>query len=205
MSMDRILVARIGAAHGIRGEVRVKSFTADPLALGDYGPLSNGDGSIRLNVDRLRDAGNMLVVAFAEVRDRTEAETLNGVDLYVDRSSLPDDGDEDDFYHADLIGLAVETTGGDAIGKVLAVQDFGAGDLLEVERGGKTTLFVPFTKAVVPVVDVKGGRIVVSPPDGLLDDPQAEPKPKRVRRPPRSNRAEGETGADGTGTGGADA
>lgn len=195
MNPERILVGRIGAAHGIRGEVRVKSFTADPLALGDYGPLSSADGALRLTVARLRDAGNMLVVAFKEVGDRTRAETLNGVDLFIDRAALPAAGDEDDFYHADLIGLAVETVDGETIGRVLAVQDFGAGDLVEVERPGRPTVFVPFTRAVVPVVDVRGGRMVIAPPAGLLDEPEGEPKRKRVRHPPRPGA--GETGGEG--------
>jgi 16S rRNA processing protein RimM len=173
-----ILIAEIGAAHGVRGEVRVKALTADPASVGDYGPLHDDRGRtyVVASLRPLKD--DMLVVRFEGVADRTAAEKLTRIKLYVDRSVLPEP-DEDEFYHADLIGLAVETVGGETIGRVMAVMDFGAGDLLEVEREHGKSVFVPFTRAVVPTVDLAGGRLVVEPPDGLLDDgkdgPDGEP------------------------------
>lgn len=163
-----ILIAEIGAAHGVRGEVRVKAHTADPLAVGAYGPLVDDSGR-RFVVRALRPLkGDMLVVAFEGVADRSAAERLNRRRLYVDRSALPPP-EEDEFYHADLIGLRAETVAGKAIGEVVAVHDFGSGDLLELRRAEGSSLLVPFTKAVVPVLDFAGGRLVVDPPTGLLE------------------------------------
>jgi len=164
-----ILIAEIGAAHGVRGEVRVKAHTADPMAIADYGPLHDSRGSL-FRVKSLRHLkDDMLVVAFEGVADRTAAEKLNRTKLYVDRSALPPP-DEDEFYHADLLGLAVETTAGEAIGTVVAVADFGAGDLLEVRRPGGASIYVPFTRAVVPVLDFSAGKAVIEPPQGLLEE-----------------------------------
>ena len=183
MADDLILIARIGAAHGVRGEVRVKPFGLDGEGIGDHGPLRSIDGKRILTVDRVRAiAGGMVIAKFVGIDDRTAAERLNHLDLYVERSALPEP-DEDEFYHADLIGLAVVTVSGEPVGRVMAVQDFGAGDLLEVDRPGKSSVFVPFTKAVVPRVDLAQGQVVVDPPIGLLDEPT--PGPKRRRSPPR--------------------
>jgi 16S rRNA processing protein RimM len=169
-----ILVAEIGAAHGIRGQVRLKSHTADPAAVADYGPLRDDAGRLyRIRSLRpLKD--DMLVVAFEGVTDRTAAEKLTRTLLYVDRSALPDPEDEE-YYHADLVGLAVETVSGEAVGRVVAVQNFGADDLLDVSRPGRRSVYVPFTRAIVPVVDLAGGRLVIDPPDGLLDEPGPPP------------------------------
>ena len=164
---DPVLLAEIGAPHGVRGELRVKSHTGDPEAIGDYGPLSDDKGrtyTVR-TLRYLKD--DMLVVAFAEVPDRTAAEKLTRTRLYVDRAALPEPDDEE-FYHADLLGLSVETTAGDVVGTVVAVPNFGADDLLEVARPGRKSVFVPFTRAVVPTVDIKGRRIVIDPPAALL-------------------------------------
>src|SRR5690606_12458580 len=125
-----IQMAVIGAAHGIKGELRVKTFTGDPLALGNYGPLYAKDGRTFEVLD-IRPAGTVVVVRFKGVTDRSAAEALTGTELFIDRSALPDEGDEDDFYHADLIGLAVKDDRGETIGKVTAVQNFGGGDILE--------------------------------------------------------------------------
>ncbi len=164
-----IQMAVIGAAHGIRGEVRVKPFTADPLALKSYGPLFAQDGRT-FEIAALRPAGDMLVVRFKSVSDRDAAEALNGTALFVDRAALPDGGEEDEFYHADLVGLAVRDDMGVAIGKVIAVQDFGGGDLLEIEHRGKRGVLIPFTLAAVPVVDVEAGFVTVDPiAAGLVD------------------------------------
>ncbi len=170
----RICVARIGAAHGTRGEVRLWSFTADPSAVRDYGPLESLDGAMSFDIEAMRPAKDYFVARMAGVTDRNAAERLRNIDLFVPRDRLPAPQD-DEFYHADLIGLAAETEDGTAFGKVLDVHNFGAGDILEIApaAGGDTLLF-PFTPAAVPNVDIAAGRIVVVPPAGLLE--RAEPE-----------------------------
>ena len=165
-----IVIAEIGAAHGVRGEVRVKAHTADPLAVADYGPLHDSRGNV-FRIKSLRHLkDDMLVVAFEGLTDRTAAEKLNRTKLHVDRSALPPP-DEDEFYHADLIGLAVETVSGEAIGTVVAVVNFGADDLLDVRRPGRASVYVPFSRAVVPTLDFSAGKAIIAPPEGLLDEP----------------------------------
>ncbi|MER2604817.1 MAG: ribosome maturation factor RimM [Siculibacillus sp.] len=173
MSDEPILVGRCGAAHGIRGEMRVKSFTAPPEAIDDYGPLSLPDGR-RLTIERMRSQGDALVVKFREVADRTAAEKLTNLDLTVPRSALPDPDDEETYYHADLIGLTVVDEKGETIGEVIAVPDFGAGDLLEIRPPNAKSFYLPFTLAFVPVVDVKGGRMVIAPPEGFFAEARPE-------------------------------
>lgn len=166
-----ILVARIGAAHGLKGEVRVKPFTAAPMDVVAYGPLTAADGR-RYEIDSARPAAgtspDMLVVRFKGVTDRSAAEALNGIELSIPRDRLPEAG-ADEYYHADLIGLDAVTVGGASLGTVIAVQNFGAGDLLEIAPPRGETLLVPFTRAVVPEVDLAGRRVIVNPPPGLLD------------------------------------
>jgi len=173
---DRVLIARIGAAHGIRGEVRVKAYTADPGGIGAYGPLEAPDGRA-FEVESLRPAagpsGDMLVVRFKGVADRNAAEALNGLELSVPRDRLPPAGD-DEYYHADLIGLLAVTRDNVELGIVIAVPNYGAGDLLEIAPKRGETLLVPFTRAVVPEIDLKAGRITVDPPPGLLADAEPE-------------------------------
>jgi len=155
-----VVLAAVGAPHGVRGEVRVKTFLADPADLGAYGPLTTPSGR-RLTVTAIRPLKADLVVArFAEVSDRDGAEALTGETLAVPRTALPEDADAETFYHADLIGLTAEDDVGARLGTVVALHDFGAGDILEI-RGAAGTRLLPFTKAVVPVIDVAGGRIVV--------------------------------------------
>jgi 16S rRNA processing protein RimM len=162
---DRICVAQIGGAHGIRGEVKLKSFTADPLAVRDYGPLTSEDGSTSFEIEALRPAKGHLVARFRGVGDRNAAERLAHVRLFVPRERLPPPAD-DEFYHVDLIGLAAMTADGTEVGTVVAVHDFGAGDILELRpRAGGASIMVPFTAAFVPEVDVAGGRVVVAPPE----------------------------------------
>lgn len=162
---ERILVGRIGAAHGVRGEVKVRPFTEDPATLARLGPLETGDGR-KLAIAAIRPQGDGFVARIAGVADRNAAETLRNLDLFVDRTALPAIEAEDEFYYADLVGLAAVTADGTALGRVVAIQDFGAGDLVEIEPpGGGTTRFLPFTREIVPVVDITGGRIVVAPPE----------------------------------------
>ncbi|MGQ0663734.1 MAG: ribosome maturation factor RimM [Pseudomonadota bacterium] len=157
-----MLVGEIGGAHGVKGEVRIKSFTVDPAGLAAYGPLADQSGSRRFTV-RVRGRTRGLVIARLDgVGDREAAERLKGVRLYVPRSALPPPGREE-WYCADLEGLQVEAADGARIGRVRAVRNFGAGDLLEIDRGAGAEMWLPFTKATVPVVDVEGGRIVVGP------------------------------------------
>lgn len=166
-----ILLARIGAAHGVKGEVRVKAFTAVAADIAAYGPLEAADGR-RFEVAALRPAAgtqaDMLVVRFKEVADRTAAEALNGLDLFVPRDRLPP-AEEDEFYHSDLVGVVAVLPSGETLGTVVAVQNFGAGDILEVAPPRGPNLMLPFTRAVVPEVDVAAGRLTVVPPAGLLE------------------------------------
>lgn len=184
-----IQMAVIGAAHGIKGELRVKTFTGDPLALGDYGPLHAKDGRAFEVLD-IRPAGTVVVVRFKGVTDRSAAEALTGTELFVDRSALPDEGDEDDFYHADLIGLSVRDDAGAMIGKVAAVQNYGGGDILDLTLGGRKGVLVPFSKSAVPEVSIAGGYIRVDPvAAGLVEDEDGEPDFVAEQRETTSGRA----------------
>ena len=179
-----VQMAVIGAAHGIQGELRVKSFTGDPLALADYGPLFTRAGR-KFTIIDIRPAGNVVVVRFKGVTDRNAAEALANTELFVDRSVLPDPGEEDEFYHADLVGLAVLDDAGAELGRVRAIQNFGGGDILEVARPDGGELLVPFTSAAVPEVSVSQGHVRVDPvAAGLRDDESAEDDsaPGRPRR-----------------------
>ncbi|HYY38594.1 MAG TPA: ribosome maturation factor RimM [Xanthobacteraceae bacterium] len=160
---ERICVAQIGGAHGLRGEVKLKSFTADPMAVTGYGPLTSEDGSATFEIEAVRPAKDHLIARFRGVGDRDTAERLANVRLYVSRERLPPLA-TDEFYHADLIGLSAVTADGTEIGTVVAVHDFGAGDIVELlPAGGGTSIMLPFTAAFVPSVDLANGRIVVAP------------------------------------------
>ena len=167
-----ILLGHFGAAHGIRGEVVVKTLTADPADVVAYGPLHDAGRTRTFALTLLRVTPKGAICRVADVGDRTQAEALRGIDLYVDRDRLPAPAEEE-FYHADLIGLAAETADGRAFGRIVAVQNFGAGDLLEIRpaAGGRDTVFLPFTRACVPLVDVAAGRVVVVPPAETPDEP----------------------------------
>ncbi len=165
---DRICVAQIGAAHGTRGEVRLKSFTADPMAVADYGALESEDGKATFEIAALRPAKDHFVARLAGVNDRNAAERLTNLKLYVARERLPAT-DVDEFYHADLIGLAALARDGRTLGSVVAIHDFGAGPLIELRPdGASATVLMPFTTVTVPEVDVAGGRIIVDPPQGVF-------------------------------------
>ena len=157
-----VLMGRFGAPHGVRGEIRLQSFTEEPLAIASYGPLSDKSGARRFVLENARAQGrDMLVVSVEGVTDREAAQRLTGTELYLPRESLPAP-EEDEFYLADLIGLSVEDEAGAALGQVIALRNFGAGDILEVlPKNGGESQFYPFTKALAPIVDVAGGRIVV--------------------------------------------
>jgi 16S rRNA processing protein RimM len=186
-----ILMATIGAAQGLRGEVRVKSFTADPVALGDYGKLYAEDGRI-FEILEIREAKTVVVVRFRGVNDRNTAEALNGLELFVERDNLPDDElDEDEFYYADLEGLEAVDAEGKSYGTVSAVFDFGAGDLLELKGPGRRPTLIPFSEAAVLEIDLENGKILIDPQAaGLIEDPNdRDPMAsgKRQSNPRRDN------------------
>jgi 16S rRNA processing protein RimM len=160
---ERVCIAQFGAAHGVRGEVRLKSFTADPMDVTRYGELELEDGSRTFRIEAARPQKDMLVVRLAGVRDRNTAETLTNRKLFVPRDRLPA-AEEGEFYHADLIGLAVTTRDGAPFGTVIAVHDFGAGDILEIKPATGPSIMLPFTEAAVPVVDIAGRTLVIEPP-----------------------------------------
>ncbi len=165
---NRICVARIGAAHGTGGEVRLWPFTARAEDVAAYGPLQTADGTRAFEIEALRPGKDFWVARLKGVTDRAAAERLRNTDLYVPRERLPA-LEAEEFYHADLIGLRVEDKAGGAIGVVTAVHNFGAGDILEIApTAGGETVMVPFSTAVVPSVEVAAGRIVVEMPEGLL-------------------------------------
>ena len=159
---ERICVAQIGAAHGIRGEVRLRSFTGDPMAIASYGPLESEDGAQRFTIETLRPAKDHFVARLEGISDRNAAEQLTNLRLYVARDRLPPAGDGE-FYHADLVGLAAVTPDGAALGTVTAVHNFGAGDVIEIKPASGEALLVPFTDAAVPEIDLAAGRMVVVP------------------------------------------
>ena len=169
-----VLMASIGAPQGIKGEVRVKSFTDDPLAMGDYGSLWSADGR-KFKVKRLRPHKNLVVVKFEGINSREEAQALNRIELFVDRSVLPDPEEVDEFYVADLIGLSVQDDQGNKTGVIKAVPDFGAGDLLEIapvdENGvsSSKTWYLEFTKANVPTIDFDAGTVTIVIPDEISE------------------------------------
>ena len=166
-------VGRIGAAHGARGEVKLWSFTADPMAIKDYGALATEDGKRTFTIETLRPGKDFLVARLSGVTDRTAAEKLGNLDLYIARDRLPP-AEADEFYHADLIGLTAIGTDGRELGTVIAIHNFGASDLIEMRpTQGGATVMLPFTEAIVPVVDIAGGRIVVDPPEGTFRDSTA--------------------------------
>jgi 16S rRNA processing protein RimM len=158
-----ICVARIGAPHGVRGAVKLWTFTEDPLAVKRYGPLATKDGARSFEVATAREAKGHLVATLKGVATREEAERLNGIELYIAREKLPAI-DADEYYHADLIGLAAVNAADAPIGRVIAIHNVGAGDIIEIAPPNGATMLLPFTNAVVPTVDLAGGRVVIELP-----------------------------------------
>jgi 16S rRNA processing protein RimM len=167
---ELISVGAIAGSYGVRGELRVKSYTAVPEDIETYSPLVSEDGSRSFNLAILRPIKNGFAARIAEVATKEDADALRGTVLYARRDQLPSLPD-DEFYHADLIGLEVYDTGGVLLGRVKTVQNHGADDLLELQLSGSSaTVFLPFTKAAVPTVDLATGRLVADPPEGILPD-----------------------------------
>jgi 16S rRNA processing protein RimM len=163
---ERVRVARIGAAHGVRGEVKLWPFTQDPLGVADYGPLETENGTQRFEIETLRAAKDHLVVRLKGIADRNAAEALRNTDLFVSRDKLPPIDEEDTWYHADLVGMAAITPEGVPLGNVTAIHNFGAGDLLEIATtAGGEPLLLPFTEAVVPNIDTALRQITVVLPN----------------------------------------
>jgi 16S rRNA processing protein RimM len=165
MMKGHVLLGVVAAPHGVRGLVRIKSFTEDPMAVGAYGPLSDETGKKEYRVEALSAARGTVLARIEGVADRAAAEGLRGLRLYVERSALPQ-AREREWYEADLIGLPAVGRDGRDWGKVVAFHDFGAGSVMEVSGG----VMLPFTDEAVPEIDVEGGKVVVDPPAGLLAD-----------------------------------
>jgi 16S rRNA processing protein RimM len=161
---DRVCVARIGAAHGVRGEVKLWPFTEDPLALADFNPLETKDGARTFEIEIVRAAKDHLIARIGGVTGRDAVQALTGIELYVPRDRLPSLDGDGTYYHHDLIGLAAQTKDGATLGTVLALHNFGAGDVIEIGVSGGDSVMLPFTDEVVPDVDIAAKRIVVVPP-----------------------------------------
>lgn len=165
---DLVLLGRIGAAHGIRGEVRIQSFTENPLDIVSYSPLITSRPDLTITISKARVAKTVLVASLKDITDRNEAETLNGVELFVPRDALPDIDEEDDFYYSDLIGLDAQLEDGSSFGQVKNVVNFGAGDILEVTQKNGQIALLPFTKKTAPTVKLSEGYIVLVLPDEII-------------------------------------
>jgi 16S rRNA processing protein RimM len=164
-----ICVARIGAPHGVRGAVKLWTFTEDPLAVTRYGALTTKDDARQFEVTHAREAMGHLVATLKGVATREDAQRLNGIELYVPRDKLPAT-DMDEYYHSDLIGLAAVNAANELIGRVIAIHNFGAGDIIEIAPPNGATMLLPFTNAVVPTVDLVGGRVVIELPAEIEGD-----------------------------------
>ncbi len=162
----KILMGVFGAAHGIQGQVRLKSYTGDPMAIVRYGPFTTDTGRI-IELNEAREQKEVLVVRVEGVKDRNGAEALNGVALYVPRERLGVAEEEDEFFHADLVGLRADYADGTAAGTVTALHNYGGGDVIEIKPGQGPSFFLAFTRAIVPSVDIVGGRIIIDPPEEI--------------------------------------
>jgi 16S rRNA processing protein RimM len=175
MAGKLILVGRVAGGFGVRGEVRISAYTETPQALLAYGALLREDGTPALTLLSGRPQKGDLVARVKEVATKEEADALRGLRLHVPREALPEP-DEDEYYLADLIGMAAVTPEGETLGRVKHVHDFGAGDLLEIEPARGASWHLPFTRACVPEVDLKGGKVVVVRPDEVSE---SDPSPPR--------------------------
>jgi 16S rRNA processing protein RimM len=162
-----VCVGQILGAHGVRGLVKLASFTADPAAIAAYGALTDDGGARRFDVSLSGANKGHWIARIGGVDGREAAQALSGTRLFVDREQLPATDDEDEFYQADLIGLRAETPDGVTLGAVAALHNFGAGDIIEIALAGGGRPMLPFDRATVPVIDLAGGRIVIDPPAGL--------------------------------------
>jgi 16S rRNA processing protein RimM len=167
---DRICVGAIAGSFGVTGEVRLKSFCAEPAAIADYAPLYTEDGSQEFTVNILRPINNGFAVHLSGIKTKEQADALKGISLFADRDKLPSLPD-DEYYHTDLIGLTVIDTGGKELGKVVDVLNHGSADLLEIRAADQSdTVLLPFTQAAIPTVDLTAGRIIADPPEGIFPE-----------------------------------
>ncbi len=170
----KVCLGVVVGAHGVRGEVRVKPYTEEPKGVAGYGPVETRTGR-RFKIAAVGLAKGTVICRLEGVADRDEAEALRGTELFVDRARLPEMDEEEGWYHADLIGLSAVGMDGVVYGRVVAVENFGAGDLLEIERAeGGPSVYLPFTDGNVPEVDIAGQRVVIDPPAGIFDEGPAE-------------------------------
>lgn len=190
----KVCVGAVVGAHGVRGQVRVKSFTADPADVAAYGPVESEDGTKRYKLMVMGEAKGLIIVRLDGVTDRDAAEALRGTKFFVPRDRMPET-EEDEFLYSDLVGLRAEDADGTVIGTVRGVADYGAGEVLDIGCAGGGAFMVPFTKLAVPVVDVAQGRVVVEPPVYAPDEAgeeagadKAEHKSARTRKAPRQDR-----------------
>ena len=171
-----ILLGVFGAPQGVRGEVRVKSLTGDPKAIGDYGPLTDAKGARAFGFELLRFLkDDMLVARVKDVSTREAAAALTGVEIFARRDQLPPPSD-DEFYYDDLVGLDAVDPAGAPLGRVVSLMNYGGGDILEIAPAdGRETVLLPFTRQVAPVIDFSAGRIVIEPPREVEDEDEAAP------------------------------
>jgi len=165
-----VLMGRIGAAHGLAGQVRITSFTSDPLAIAAYSPLLTSRANLTISISKTRLAKNVVIAKLDGIDDRTTAEALNGVELFAPRSALPQIDDKDEFLHADLIGLEARLPDGAILGEILAVPNYGAADLLEIAPAAGTSILVPFTHATVPEIHIDLGYVILVPPQEITGE-----------------------------------
>ncbi len=173
-STQRVCLGIITGARGIRGEVRIRTFTERPEDISEYGPLTDETGARTFKLSEPKPIKGGVAARIEGIADRSGAEDLKGTHLYVDRRSLPE-LDSEEFYHADLVGMRVTSEDGENIGTVAAVHDFGAGDVLEIDRGQEVSLFAPFTRDSIPLVDVEKRNLVLIAPPGLMDEDVEDP------------------------------
>lgn len=167
----RVCLGRASGARGLKGEVRIKTFTQDPMDIAAYGPLEDESGTRSFIIDSAAPDKDGVIARIAGIDTREAADALRGVEFYVNRGRLPDTEDESEFYYADLIGLVAINEEGAALGQVVSVQNYGAGDLLEIRPAtGGPTVLVPFTEEIVPDIDMEAGWLLMLPPEGLFEE-----------------------------------
>ena len=184
--ISRVCVGRIAGAHGVQGLIRINSYTEDPMDVAAYGPVTDENGERMFELQVKRMTKTQVVARIKGVMDRNAAEALQGLRIYILREVMPPTED-DEFYCEDLVGLSAETVDGKSLGNVLSLQEFGAGEMLEIGRRRGGTMLVPFTKDIVPRVDLEAKRVVIDPPPGLLEPITKEDPERRQEKEEKHN------------------
>ena len=184
--ISRVCVGRIAGAHGVQGLIRINSYTEDPMDVAAYGPVTDENGERMFELQVKRMTKTQVVARIKGVMDRNAAEALQGLRVYILREVMPPTED-DEFYCEDLVGLSAETVDGKSLGNVLSLQEFGAGEMLEIGRRRGGTMLVPFTKDIVPRVDLEAKRVVIDPPPGLLEPITKEDPERRQEKEEKHN------------------